>query len=316
MTGWFSFVDGEATAGDVLALERVRALFAARGVPHDVAWSPRFEPRGPTLTEVDPTDYDRLVFVCGPLHGPDIAELHRRFAHCLRVAVGTSVIDPADPAAAGFHAVLARDGAGLAPALDLALRAPRVRREPVVGLLLTEGQHEYRGRRRHAEVARTVTGWLAESRVAPVVLETRLDAADGRLCRSPGQLLSALERLDAVVTDRLHGLVLGLRVGVPPIAVDPVAGGAKVTAQARACDWPALLPAERLDRPALDHWLAWSLGPGRREALRRRVLLATARDPANALADLWHSSRDRRVDPDGRGYRTAATHGRPTVQEG
>ena len=112
--------------------------------------------------------------------------------------------------------------------------------------------------------------------------------ASGR--RDPGQLLSALERLDAVVTDRLHGLVLSLRVGVPPIAVDPVAGGAKVTAQARACDWPALLSAERLDGASLDHWLAWALGPGRREALRRRVLLATARDPANALADLWHSS--------------------------
>ncbi|WP_371237484.1 hypothetical protein [Streptomyces pimonensis] len=54
-------------------------------------------------------------------------------------------------------------------------------------------------------------------------------------------------RLDPVVTDRPHGLVLVLRVGTPVLAIDPVAVGAKVTAQAHACGWSALLTAERLD---------------------------------------------------------------------
>jgi polysaccharide pyruvyl transferase WcaK-like protein len=43
-----------------------------------------------------------------------------------------------------------------------------------------------------------------------------------------------ISRLDLVITMRMHGLVLALKHGVPALAVDPVAGGAKVTAQAQA----------------------------------------------------------------------------------
>jgi hypothetical protein len=56
---------------------------------------------------------------------------------------------------------------------------------------------------------------------------------------------------------------------VPVLAVDPVAGGAKVTAQARACGWPALVPAEHASDAELDHWWSWCLGPGRDLARRR-----------------------------------------------
>ena len=283
LTGWFSFVDGEATAGDLLALHRVREVLERHGRPYDVAYSPRFRPGALSLEEARPEDYDRLVFVCGPLHGPLPAGLHERFAHCRRVAVGTSLVDPGDPAVTGFHAVLPRDGEGVGPALDLSLRAPRVSRTPVVGVLLTHGQQEYADRRMHETVAEVVTSWLAETPCAPVPLETRLDSRDGTLCADAAQLLSALERVDAVVTDRLHGLVLALRVGVPPLAVDPVRGGAKVTAQAEACGWPALVPAERLERPRLDAWLEWCLDAGGEQARRRRAALAGAADPADAL---------------------------------
>lgn len=51
---------------------------------------------------MDPAAYSRLLFVCGPVHGPQVEELHRRFAHCVRIAVGVSVVDPASPAATGF----------------------------------------------------------------------------------------------------------------------------------------------------------------------------------------------------------------------
>lgn len=72
-----------------------------------------------------------------------------------------------------------------------------------------------------------------------------------------------LSRLDLVVTDRLHGMVLALRAGLPALAVDPVEGGAKVTAQARACGWPALVSAERLDERVLDQWWEWCATSGR-----------------------------------------------------
>ncbi|WP_326595557.1 polysaccharide pyruvyl transferase family protein [Streptomyces sp. NBC_01803] len=284
VTGWFSFLDGEATAGDVLALSRVRQVLDARGVPYDVAWSPRFEPGGLALGDARPGEYTRLVFVCGPLHGPLIAGLHGRFAHCRRVAVGVSVIDPADPAVTGFHEVLARDGADRVPEQDLAMRAPRGPGVPVVGVLLTRGQREYGERRAHDSVAGTVRSWLAGARCAPVALESRLDREDGLLCGTAEEFLSVVERLDAVVTDRLHGLVLPLRVGVPPLVIDPVRGGAKVSAQARACRWPALVSAERVAPARLDAWLAWCLDRGAGAARRRRPLVVAA-DPADRLPE-------------------------------
>ncbi len=77
-------------------------------------------------------------------------------------------------------------------------------------------------------------------------------------------------RLDAVVTTRLHGLVFALRAGVPVLAVDPVAGGGKVTAQAAALGWPALITAEQaLDTGVVDHWWQWCLSAAGREHARR-----------------------------------------------
>ncbi|MFJ4624136.1 polysaccharide pyruvyl transferase family protein [Streptomyces sp. NPDC088812] len=263
VTGWFGFLDGEATAGDVLALDRVRDVLRQAGLEHDVAWSPGFCPGGLHLSRVRPEDYSHLVFVCGPLHGPQIEELHRRFAHCARIAVGVSVVDADGPAVTGFHRVLARDGDGPDPTCDLAARAPALPARPVVGVILTHGQHEYGARRRHERVAEEVTRWLSGRDCARLELETRLDTHDWRLPATPAQLESVLSRLDLVVTDRLHGMLLSLRAGVPALAVDPVEGGAKVTAQARACGWPALLPAERLDAAALDRWWQWCTTSGR-----------------------------------------------------
>ncbi|MFE5207051.1 polysaccharide pyruvyl transferase family protein [Streptomyces sp. NPDC056600] len=286
VTGWFSFLYGEATAGDVLALDRVREVLDGADLPYDVAWSPGFRPQELSLDRADPRDYSHLVFVCGPLHGLQIEQLHERYAECVRVAVGVSVIDPSSPAAQGFHRVLARDASGAA-APDLAARAPVPDPVPVVGVILTHGQHEYGGRRLHEAVAETVTGWLAGLDCARLDLETRLDSRDWRLAATPGQLESLLRRLDLVVTDRLHGLVLGLRSGVPVLAVDPVAGGAKVAAQGRVWGWPAVVPGEHVCAGALDRWLHWCLSPEGRAAAAG-VAGSTARDPADTLLAALH----------------------------
>jgi hypothetical protein len=287
LTGWFSFRDGEVTAGDVLALRRVEHVLGRAGLPYDVVWSPGFRPGAPHLGGVRPERYSHLVFVCGPLHGPQVEDLHRRFAHCARIAVGTSVVDPDGPAATGFHRVLARDAPGAEPARDLSARAPAAPGPPVAGVILTHGQHEYGALRRHDQVADVVTRWLAGRDCARVVLETRLDAHDWRLSATPAQVESVLARLDLVVTDRLHGMVLALRAGTPALAVDPVQGGAKVTAQARACGWPALIPAEHLDADRLAHWWEWCLTSGREAARRTRAAFAAGTEPdgADALLD-------------------------------
>jgi hypothetical protein len=286
VTGWFSFLHGEATAGDVLALDRVRAVLRAAGLDHDVVWSPGFRADGRHFEDVDPAAYTHLVFVCGPVHGAQVEELHRRFAHCLRIAVGVSVVDPGSPAVTGFHRVLLRDAPGAEPTPDLAARAPALPAPPVAGVVLTHGQREYGSQRRHAEVAEAVTGWLGGKDCARLELETRLDTRDWRLCATPAQLQAVLARLDLVVTDRLHGLVLALRAGIPALAVDPVAGGAKVTAQARACGWPALIPAEEVGAGLLEHWWEWCLTEGRAAARRVSASFREGRpDAADGLVE-------------------------------
>lgn len=268
LTGWFSFLHGEATAGDVLSLRAVRSALAH--LPYDVAWSPVFEPGGPAIEDAAPEAYTHLIFVCGPLHGPQVRSLHERYAACRRIAVGVSVVDPADPAAAGFDVILARDAAGAVPRRDLAA-LPDFTPVPVAGVVLAPGQREYGAERRHDDVHARLDAWLADRDGALIELDTRLDHRDWRSFGTPDQLLSVLGRLDLVVTTRLHGLVLALRRGVPVVAVDPVAHGAKVSAQARAWGWPAVLTAETLTEDALDRWWDWCLRPeGRTAASRAR----------------------------------------------
>ena len=283
LVGWFSFLHGEATAGDILAWQAVRDELEHAEITHDTAWSPVFRPGGLLLDAARPEEYSHLVFVCGPLHGSLIEQLHARFRGCRRIAVGVSVLDPADPAVTGFDVILARDAPGAEPRLDLAAgpaltasAATDGAAVPVVGVALAAGQGEYGQARRHEHVIEAITAWLRDCQVAVVPLETRLDTTDWRLAARPEQLLSVIRRLDAVVTTRLHGLVLGLAGQVPVVAVDPVAGGGKVGAQARAWGWPALLGAEQARAATLADSLRWCLSATGRDRARQCAAQAAA----------------------------------------
>jgi hypothetical protein len=120
-----------------------------------------------------------------------------------------------------------------------------------------------------------------------VPVDTRLDPRQWRNPGTPGQLDSVLCRLDAVLSTRLHGLVLALRQGVPVLAVDPVDGGGKVGAQAAAWDWPALVTAGEVlkDVDCLRPWWSWCLSAeGRMLAAERAT--AACRDGEQLVADL------------------------------
>jgi len=277
LTGWFSFGDGEVTAGDLLALAAVERALDQAAIDHQAAWSPGFRPGALRLEDAVPGDYTHLVFVCGPLHGPLIADLHTRFAGLRRIAVGVTVIDPGAPACTGFDRVLARDGGLGPPVRDLSAAVPWPGPVPeravvagpvaVTGVILTGGQGEYGGRRRHESVTAALTGWLAGLDCAPVTMETRLDIWNWGLCSTAAAFECLLSRMDVVVTTRLHGLALALRAGIPALAVDPVDGGGKVTAQASAWDWPAVLPAEQAaDHDRLDALWRWCRSPAGRAA--------------------------------------------------
>lgn len=289
VTGWPSFVDGEATAGDVLSMSAVALQLGSAGIAYDLAYSPVLRPDGLSLADADPDWYTHLVFACGPVYGPQVTALHQRYARCRRVAVGVSVVDPADPAAAGFDVLLARDGAG-PPHPDLSALT-RTGPVPVVGVVLAGDQPEYAGGR-HAAVTDRLTRWVNAHDCAPVPCDTRLDGADWRHCATADQVVALLRRFDLVVTTRLHGLVLALRQGVPALAVDPVVGGAKVSAQARVLGWPACLSADELGETALERWWQWCLsGPGRASA----ASVAARPLPADQLSELLTAVRASRA---------------------
>jgi len=260
VTGWPSFADGVATAGDVLAMEAVAAALAGAEIGCDLAWSPVLRPGGLDLADAAPGRYTHLVFACGPLHGPQVAGLHERYRACTRIAVGVSVVDPADPAAARFDLILARDAPGTEAQRDLSAQVP-VTPVPVAGVVLADEQPEYRAAQTGPPVTAWLSRWLTGLNCARIPLDTRLDTRDWAHHATPGQFESVIRRLDVVVTTRLHGLVLALKNGVPALAVDPVPGGAKVTAQACAWGWP-VLTASRDDTPdpgSLDRLWSWCL---------------------------------------------------------
>lgn len=307
LAGWFSFLHGEATAGDVLAAQAVAGALDAAGIGYDVAWSPVFRQDALTLEQARPERYSHLVFVCGPLHGEQITALHSAYASCRRIAVGVSVVDEHDPACRGFDLLLPRDAPGAPAVRDLAAAVPPgPAAVPVTGVFLTGGQGEYGGRRRHDQVTANLTAWLGSTDCAPLVLDTRLDSADWRLCSTADALGSLIARLDLVVTTRLHGLVLGLRAGIPVLAVDPVAGGGKVSAQAAAWDWPAVLDADLVcEHALLGQWWHWCQSPaGRRRA--QAAAAGRASQPEAVLAALVGAIRFGAPTGTGRGPRGAA----------
>lgn len=256
ITGWFGIQDGEITAGDALAAQTVRGWLRDAGVPHDVAMADGFRHDGELAPEdVDPGAYTHVLFVCGPTTSDRVQRLLAPFAHCRRIAVGTSQ-------AAGtpglFDAVLARDGDGRArPDLSLGASGARV---PVVAAVLAHEQPEYGEAGAHEAANALVVSLLGAADVAPLPVDTRLDPRDGLACATAAQLQSVLARADTVVTTRLHGLVLALRAGVPALALDPIAGGAKVSAQAAALRWPAARIVDRVQPAELRALLDWCLG--------------------------------------------------------
>lgn len=279
VTGWPSFTDGVATAGDVLAMEAVAAALADAEIGCDLAWSPVLRPGGLTLAQAGPGGYTHLVFACGPLHGHQVAALHDRYRACTRIAVGVSVVDPADPAAAGFDLVLARDAPGAGAQRDLSAQAP-VAPVPVAGIVLADPQPEYKAAGGGPAITAGLVRWLSGLDCARVPLDTRLDTRDWAHQATPAQFESVIRRLDIVVTTRLHGLVLALKNGVPALAVDPVPGGAKVTAQAGVWNWPVLTAGRdgAPDPAGLDRLWSWCLSA--EGAARARAAAAGNWQPA------------------------------------
>lgn len=242
VAGHFSIPGGGGTFGDIEAQEMVCAWLTEAGIEFDVAANSEDGVSGLKLEDVDGRQYGIFIFVCGPWypHKKIPALLLAKFAHCLKIGVDLTVYEAGN---GGFDHLLSRDSLDGARA-DLAF-ARQLKPLPVVGVLLVERQAAYGNRQRHLYVKQIIDEYLETAEVVPLWLDTvahynKAGLATGR------EFESLVRKADLVITNRLHGLVLSLKNGVPVVAIDAVAGGGKVSAQARALNWPVLIPAEEL----------------------------------------------------------------------
>jgi hypothetical protein len=288
VTGWFSFEQMGASAGDLLARDVACEWLRDAGRTLDIALAPPF-PGGVDWRAVDPAAYAEVVFVCGPFgNGPPLTGFLDRFAGRPLVGLNLTMLEPLD-AWDPFDLLIERDSSARShPDMALAARQPLV---PVAGLVLIDSQPEYGGRDRH-DVANAALRRLAAGRdLAVVPIDTRLDENRTGL-RSAAQVESLIARTDVVLTTRLHGTVLALKNGVPAVVVDPVAGGAKVRRQANTLGWPVVFDADALGERELNEALDYCLTAAARALARdcadraRTRLQGARREFLDRLANL------------------------------
>jgi hypothetical protein len=135
---------------------------------------------------------------------------------------------------------------------------------PVVGRCLVE---PYQGA--IDGLANAAIDQLTGSRDMVVIpIDTRLDVNSTGL-KSPTEIESLLARMDVVITTRLHGMVLALKNGVPVIAIDPEAGGAKVIRQAKTIGWRLAYAADAVNDQILQQAFEYCLTDDARLEARR-----------------------------------------------
>jgi len=135
VVGWFSFVDGHATAGDLLSRDLACGWLAECGWAYDVATAPPFA-GDVELESADPAAYSHVVFVCGPFQQGELeARLLRRFGHRRLIGLNLSMGATAE-GWQPFDLLIERDSATRTNADIVFLsRRPLV---PVAGVCLVE----------------------------------------------------------------------------------------------------------------------------------------------------------------------------------
>lgn len=299
IAGWFTFEWCKVTAGDMMARDVVTAWLDQAGVAYDIAGyrpeegcdDPRPEDADVVWNEVDPEPYTHLVFVCGPVvNEPPGTTLYERFAHCKKIGIDVSMVQQLDDFNP-FDVLIERDSERTARP-DLAIAAKR-HACPVVGLLLVHPQHEYGDKGRHDEVNQKVKAFLDTQIYSVCPIDTVLEWNPMGYTQIE-QVESIIRKMDFVITTRLHGMVLALKNRVPAVAIDAIAGGAKVTAQAQVLNWPWVAAGESLQETWLSEACRACAAPQISEAVDATLAAAstgiekTRREFIEAFSDRAH----------------------------
>jgi hypothetical protein len=248
VTGWFSFEQMGATAGDLLARDVACEWLERAGYPYDIALAPPFHD-GVNWRFVDPKAYSHVVFVCGPFgNGEPITEFLERFDGCRLVGLNLTMLESLD-SWNPFDLLFERDSSATSHP-DISFLSRQQAPVPVVGVVLIDSQPEYKERDAHEVANNAIYRLVASREMSAVAIDTRLDVNKTGL-RTASEVESLIARMDVVLTTRLHGTVLALKNGVPAVVVDPVARGGKVQRQAQTISWPLVLAADDLTDEAL-----------------------------------------------------------------
>lgn len=288
VAGWFSFEHMGATAGDLMVGDLVGQWLETAGCAHEIALAAPFS-GGVDWRTVDPADYSHVVFACGPFgNGPPVTEFLERFAGRRLLGINLTMLQPLDEWNP-FDLLLERDSSVVARP-DLALLAPELR-VPVVGIVRMHNQPEYGARDLHDVANAAMSRLIERHEMSAVTIDTRLDEVNAAGLRTPGEIESLIAKMDVVVTARLHGLVLSLKNGVPVVAIDSVAGGAKILRQAQVLGWPIVFAVDGMTDDALDKALEYCRSAEARslaEEIRDRARADLAQVRAAFLAEFAH----------------------------
>jgi Polysaccharide pyruvyl transferase len=251
-----------STVGDLACLQNVERWLEQTEIPYDVApYSKVVQsalPGSVNPRKVRARDYSHLIVVCGPCWAGFFAREKiklRRFEHCVRIGINLTMVEPLtiwNP----FDVLIERDSErGCRPDLAFLGSSPLV---PVVGRCLIDRQNEYGRRQRHDVAIRAINDLIVRRDFAVVDVDTRWHhPAGAETIRTPASVLAILTRVDLLLTNRLHGLVYAVKAGVPVIVIDPIAGGGKVSAQARAIGWPKCILADEINPDWLEEAVNW-----------------------------------------------------------
>ncbi|WBU64318.1 polysaccharide pyruvyl transferase family protein [Paracoccus aerodenitrificans] len=259
-----------STVGDIEVLLQVQQRLDALGMAYDVSpytdiclsiddsWLDKYL--------LEPERYTHLIVICGPFTQEIAARndsIFGRFQHCVHIGVNLTMVQSIhdfNP----FDILLERDSDRTVRAdLSFCENSPSI---PVVGLCLASAQREYGERRRGDLAAEKLRRLIRNAGAAYIELDTSVPVEKNRFGISNGAEFEAIcRRVDVMLTNRLHGMVLSLKNGIPVIAIDPVAGGDKVTRQARKIGWNQIFDAEKVTDTELAAALQYSLSQEARE---------------------------------------------------
>ena len=260
-----------STIGDIESLEVVQNWLVEMGISYDVisfSNAVREKLNGTLdLFSIKPKDYSHVVIICGPVWKEQLEDLQidlTRFDHCLAIGINLTLVSPVNvwnP----FDVLLERDSNRLTRP-DLTLIAETKPVPVVVGRCMVRRQSSYAGRENHGRARELFDDVIERHNFAALDLDTRWYRDQNGL-NTPSKFLSALQRIDLLFTNRLHGMVYALKAGIPVVAIDAIKGGGKVSAQAKAIRWPQCIPIAKATRERLDAAVEWCLSPQARDVI-------------------------------------------------